>query len=286
MKLTLCLALLMLFSWTAAQAQSRSQDDQPNIEPRKTPPAQPEATPEPPPPSDNTKKADPQGESSSKDAQIQIGGGPAGPGAARSPSNPGDVSEFYPFDPHKSAKDVEVGEYYLKQKNYRAALDRFNEALLYKPKDAVATFRLAQTQEHMDLLNQSYQNYRNYLEILPSGPFAKEAKESLSKLEPHLESRNPQGASMAQMSHDIEVGETYLAQNDYDAARERFEEAVRIAPDDALANFRLAQSLQGLQRLDFARLYFRKYLQLQPEGRHAAEAKRSIADINAIFGSK
>ena len=42
----------------------------------------------------------------------------------------GDVSEFHPWNPHKAAKDIEVGDYYFKErKNYRAAADRYREAL-------------------------------------------------------------------------------------------------------------------------------------------------------------
>ncbi len=44
-----------------------------------------------------------------------------------------DVQEFHPWDPHKAAKNVEVGDFYFKRKNYRAALDRYKEALIYKP---------------------------------------------------------------------------------------------------------------------------------------------------------
>ena len=56
-----------------------------------------------------------------------------------------------------------MGQYYLKLKNYRAALERFNHALTYKQNDAEAIFGLAITQEKLDLLSLSAQNYRKYL---------------------------------------------------------------------------------------------------------------------------
>ena len=34
------------------------------------------------------------------------------------------VQEFHPWNPMKALKDIEVGDYYFKRKNYRAALDR------------------------------------------------------------------------------------------------------------------------------------------------------------------
>src|SRR6266540_157532 len=49
-----------------------------------------------------------------------------------------DVQEFHPWNPMKALKDVEVGDFYFKRKNYRAALDRYKEALYYKDNDAMA----------------------------------------------------------------------------------------------------------------------------------------------------
>ncbi len=74
---------------------------------------------------------------------------------------------------------MEVGNYYLKLKNYRAALERFNHALIYKSDDAEAIFGLAITQEKLDLLSLASRNYSKYLEILPNGPKSKEAREAI-----------------------------------------------------------------------------------------------------------
>jgi len=93
-----------------------------------------------------------------------------------------DVGEFHPWDPHKAAKDVEVGDFYFRRKNYRAAEDRYREALLYKDNDAVATFRLAVCLEKMDRPGEARQEYENYLKILPHGPEAEQAKKALDRL--------------------------------------------------------------------------------------------------------
>ena len=93
-----------------------------------------------------------------------------------------DVQEFHPWDPHKAAKDIEVGEFYFKRKNYRAALDRFKEALTYKPNDAVANFRLAECQEKMGNPAEAVTHYQEYLKILPHGPFANDAQKALERL--------------------------------------------------------------------------------------------------------
>jgi len=93
-----------------------------------------------------------------------------------------DVQEFHPWDPHKAAKDVEVGEFYFKRKNYRAALERYKEALIYKPNDAVANFRLAECSERVGNPGEAVTHYQEYLKILPHGPFATEAQKALDRL--------------------------------------------------------------------------------------------------------
>jgi tetratricopeptide (TPR) repeat protein len=93
-----------------------------------------------------------------------------------------DVQEFHPWDPHKAAKDVEVGDFYFKRKNYRAALERYKEALVYKQNDAIANFRLAECQEKVGNPAEAVTHYGEYLKILPHGPFAADAQKALERL--------------------------------------------------------------------------------------------------------
>jgi tetratricopeptide (TPR) repeat protein len=92
------------------------------------------------------------------------------------------VQEFTPWNPMKALKDIEVGDYYFKRKNYRAALDRYKEALYYKENDAEASFRLAQCQEKLGDEKEARKYYEQYLKILPEGPYAKDAHASLDRL--------------------------------------------------------------------------------------------------------
>lgn len=135
------------------------------------------------------------GESSSRDTRIDIS--PPKDDAKSHPyskaavadmeaeDNPedSDVQEVHPWNPMKALKDVEVGDYYFKRKNYLAALDRYKEALFYKDNDAIASFRLAQCQEKMGDKLEAKKYYEQYLKILPEGEFAKEARTSLDRLE-------------------------------------------------------------------------------------------------------
>jgi tetratricopeptide (TPR) repeat protein len=275
-------AALCTLALTSSAAAQTNQDNQPHVTPRKSPP---EPTPQSAPlqqrqqPTQASPEAQQQGESSSTDSQIDFNAAPRAkdPGPAISV----DEGTFRPWDPHRAAKDVEVGNYYLRLKNYRAALDRFNDALVYKPKDAEATYGLAVTQEKLDLLSQAYQNYREYLKIMDSGPHAKESQDAIKRIGPHLDIRND---PKRQAEHDINVGETYLSMNKYDAARDRFQEALLLEPENPVACFRLAQSLKGLQQLDPSRLFYQKYLDLAPHGQFASDAKKAIADINATIG--
>jgi tetratricopeptide (TPR) repeat protein len=93
-----------------------------------------------------------------------------------------DVQELHPWDPHKAAKDIEVGDFYFKKKNYRAALDRYKDALVYKPNDAIANFRLAECFEKTGNSSEAMTYYQEYLKILPHGQFAPDAQKALDRL--------------------------------------------------------------------------------------------------------
>jgi len=105
-------------------------------------------------------------------------------GAAISDANDAasDVQELHPWDPHKAAKDVEVGDFYFKKKNYRAAIERYKEALFYKPNDAVANFRLGESLEKTGNSHEAATHYQEYLKILPHGAFSADAQKALDRL--------------------------------------------------------------------------------------------------------
>lgn len=153
---------------------------------------------QPPPRSERSKEA---GESSSRDTRIDLS--PPANDAKEHPNSTlppdeaandssADVREFHTFDPHRAAKDIEVGDFYFKKKNYRAALDRYREALFYKPNDASANFHMAQALEKLARLDEAAEHYEEYLKILPNGPQAEEAKKALEKLKASAPSEKDQ----------------------------------------------------------------------------------------------
>ena len=135
----------------------------------------------------------PDAESSSKQTKIDMS---APPGDVSdhpySTTGSGDVSEMHPWNPHRADKDVEVGDFYYKRKNYRAAEDRFREALIYKPGDAIATYRLAEVLDAQGRTADAVENYEQYLKIPSSGKFTAEAKKALARLEAKTSQASPQ----------------------------------------------------------------------------------------------
>lgn len=180
-----CIVLSCLLSvgWAVAQQNSTANN----------PPPKNQA---PPRSDDKTDYPRSSEESSSKENRVDIS--PPKDDAKKHPysmsrgedEDTSDVQEFHPWDPHKAAKDVEVGDFYFKRKNYRAAEDRYREALLYKPNDVFAMFGLARTLEKLGEYDEARSNYGGYLKILPEGPLAPEVHKALERLDKREQSQN------------------------------------------------------------------------------------------------
>src|SRR6185437_736418 len=131
-------------------------------------------------------------ESSSKDTRVDLSPPKddeknhpmSGAAISDAQEAPSDVQELHPWDPHKAAKDVEVGDYYFKRKNYKAAIERYKHALIYKQDDAIATYRLAESLDKTGNSTDAVNYYRAYLKILPHGPYAADAEKAISRLVP------------------------------------------------------------------------------------------------------
>ncbi len=118
-----------------------------------------------------------EGSSSSKETKLGL----EKPSGSAQPSE-SDVSELRAYDPHRAEKNIEVGDFYFKRGNYKAASSRYREALEWKPNDAVATFRLAEALEKDGQFSEARTRYAAYLKILPKGEYAEKAKKALQRL--------------------------------------------------------------------------------------------------------
>jgi tetratricopeptide (TPR) repeat protein len=185
--LSVALLLFSLASWAIAQQDSQSADNS----------GQNQSSAK----SDQEKSRDRSaeaGESSSRDTRIDLSppkddakkhpnsGAALQASPAKSPEDMTDmtgVHEMHPWNPYRAIKDDEVGDFYLKQGDYKGALARYQDALIYKQNDAVAQFRMAQCYEKMNQPAEAIPHYQQYLKILPQGPFSKQAKKALERLE-------------------------------------------------------------------------------------------------------
>ena len=148
---------------------------------------------DPVPHSDDQQTAPPLSENESSSKQTQIDISPPKDDAAKHPdSDVSDVTEMHTWNPHKAQKDIEVGEFYFKRKNYHAAEERYREALEYKPGDAIATYRLAEVLEAEGQSAEAVKNYQDYLKIPSNGKFTADAKKALARLEAKTSQASPQ----------------------------------------------------------------------------------------------
>jgi tetratricopeptide (TPR) repeat protein len=150
-------------------------------------PAEDRSAPEFPTPAANQTAPRSDSESSSKDTKVDLApppgelmGRPATSSAAKGAS---DVHEMRPWDPHKADKNIEVGDYYMHQKNYRAAISRYQEALKWEDNNAIAMYRLGQALEAVGKYQEARERYAGYLKILPEGKYATEAQNKVDRLE-------------------------------------------------------------------------------------------------------
>jgi tetratricopeptide (TPR) repeat protein len=162
-----------------SQPLPRSDNSQPT-DSSVTPPEPSDARPGVPPPAAKPDRNP--NESSSRSAIIDLSP-PVGDKAHDEDEDTTGVREMTPWDPLKCEKDVEVGDYYFKQGNMRAAESRYREALYWKPGDAEATIRMARLYERIGNHSLAQQYFETYLKILPAGPHAKEAKAAIAKLQ-------------------------------------------------------------------------------------------------------
>ncbi len=188
------------------------------------------------------------------------------------------TTEMRPYDPHKAEKDVEVGDFYRKRGNLKAAINRYRGALDWKPNDPAATIRLAMALEQVRDLAEAHRYYVLYLETNPEGANAGAAREGLARLQSKLQlDENAVRALTA-----LEIGEYHLEQKNFPAAVVRLKEAEQLTPDAARVVFRLGQALEATGELAGAHTRYRRYLEMQPGGSFARAAERGLKRLQGF----
>lgn len=85
-----------------------------------------------------------------------------------------------PVEHHEGAKEDEsVGSYYLDQKNWKAALSRYESALVLDPENPDVYWGLAEAERHLGNLPDAKAHYQKLIEYDPDSKHGKEAKKIL-----------------------------------------------------------------------------------------------------------
>ena len=91
--------------------------------------------------------------------------------------------------PPPASKSVEIGTFYLKQKKYKAALSRFQEAVQTDPLYAPAYGKLGKVYVKLGRKKEALRAYKRHLELLPSAREAEKAEDvhkAIARLEREL----------------------------------------------------------------------------------------------------
>ncbi len=84
----------------------------------------------------------------------------------------------------KAAHDVEVGDDYNAEKNYNAALQRYQDAVREKPGDAAIHVRLGRVFERLDQVPEAIAQYKAAQQMAESGKWSDEATAAVARLQP------------------------------------------------------------------------------------------------------
>ncbi len=97
-----------------------------------------------------------------------------------------------------AAEDENVGKYYLDNKDWRAALSRFQSALVLDPDNPDVYWGLAEAERHMGQFAEARANYQKVMEYDPGSRHAKEAKKALE--DPQIANAKPPQAAQPSAS--------------------------------------------------------------------------------------
>ncbi len=98
------------------------------------------------------------------------------------------------YNPPPAWKSVDIGDFYLRKRSYRAALSRYQEAARIDPYYARAFLGMGRVYDRLGLRQKALDNYRKYLDLLPSSKQAEEAKEvhkAIERLERQVGATQP-----------------------------------------------------------------------------------------------
>jgi tetratricopeptide (TPR) repeat protein len=78
-----------------------------------------------------------------------------------------------------SSKDIEVGNFYLQTKNWKAAFSRFESAMVLDPENPEVYWGMAEAERHLGDFASAKANYLKLLDYDPDGPHGRQARKAL-----------------------------------------------------------------------------------------------------------
>ncbi len=78
---------------------------------------------------------------------------------------------------------------------------------------------------------------------------------------------------------DVRVGQLYMGDGNYPGAYARFKEATVVGPGNPEAVFFLAEAARKTAHLDEAATNYKLYLDAEPKGKRAKEARRALTEL-------
>jgi hypothetical protein len=88
-------------------------------------------------------------------------------------------AQIEPEHHETAAEDENVGSYYLDSKNWRAALSRFQSALVLDPDNPDVYWGLAESERHLSNFAEARANYQKVVAYDPDGRHGKDARKAL-----------------------------------------------------------------------------------------------------------
>ena len=95
------------------------------------------------------------------------------------PSKKRKMSVKEPTHKEAASTDINVGGYYLEKKNWKAALSRFESAMVLDPENPEVYWGLAEADYHLGNLVAARDYYLKLLDYDPDGPHGKGARKAL-----------------------------------------------------------------------------------------------------------
>lgn len=90
--------------------------------------------------------------------------------------------QVYVLNPLQAAKELKIGQFYMKKRSFKAAARRFEEATRWDPNSSEAFFRLGEAQSKLGDQKAAEGAWKKYLELEPEGKQAQEVRKKLGKI--------------------------------------------------------------------------------------------------------